>query len=214
MDTISKPGTDAESARPYHHGDLATALLDAGEQELAEKGIEGFSLRGVAKRAGVSHAAPAHHFRDANGLLTAIAARGFDRFVARQADYRAKAANEPRARMAASGVGYVAFARENPALFRLMFGSERPAFENADLGHAAEKAFMDLVAHVTAITGASPDNLQDRSVMGDVAATWSIAHGLADLLAAGRLKSMQELPDDERDRMIADIVSRVFRSSP
>ena len=65
-----------ESARhAYHHGDLRKALLDAAEAELAEKGVEGFTLRGCAKRAGVSHAAPAHHFKDANALLTALAAR-------------------------------------------------------------------------------------------------------------------------------------------
>ena len=77
--------------RRYHHGDLAAALLVAGEAELVDKGIESFSLRGVAKRAGVSHAAPAHHFGDANGLLNAIAARGFERFVARQQDFRRRA---------------------------------------------------------------------------------------------------------------------------
>lgn len=61
--------------RPYHHGDLRAALLHAAEEELAERGMEAFSLRSVAKRAGVSHAAPAHHFGDAQGLLTALAGK-------------------------------------------------------------------------------------------------------------------------------------------
>ena len=65
------------SERAYHHGDLRKALLEAGEEELSERGGENFSMRGVAKRAGVSHAAPAHHFRDKAGLLTALAQRGF-----------------------------------------------------------------------------------------------------------------------------------------
>ena len=60
----------------YHHGDLRAALLRAAEAELNEAGIEAFSLRRVAKRAGVSHAAPAHHFRDVRGLLTALSAEG------------------------------------------------------------------------------------------------------------------------------------------
>ena len=60
---------------------ICEALLVAAEAELAEKGVEGFTLRGCAKRAGVSHAAPAHHFKDANALLTALAADGFERFV-------------------------------------------------------------------------------------------------------------------------------------
>ncbi len=112
--------------RPYHHGNLFSVLLDSAEQELIERGIEGFSLRGVAKRANVSHAAPAHHFGDANGLLTALAARGFERFIQRQRDFRQRAPSDPRAQLEASGVGYVVFALENPAIFRLMFSSDRP----------------------------------------------------------------------------------------
>ena len=69
-------------ARDYHHGDLRAALLRAAEVELSERGVEGFTLRGCARRAGVSHAAPAHHFGDADGLLTALAAEGFARFNA------------------------------------------------------------------------------------------------------------------------------------
>jgi hypothetical protein len=68
---------ETAAPRPYHHGDLRAALLSAAEEELAERGMEAFSLRSVAKRAGVSHAAPAHHFGDAQGLLTALAAEGF-----------------------------------------------------------------------------------------------------------------------------------------
>ena len=74
--------SDAPHKLPYHHGDLAAALLAAAEAELAEKGVEAFSLRSVAKRAGVSHAAPAHHFGDATGVLTALATEGFRRFLA------------------------------------------------------------------------------------------------------------------------------------
>ena len=88
----------------YHHGDLRAALLEAGEAELAEHGVEGFSLRGVAKRAGVSHAAPAHHFRDANGLLTALAAEGFRRFVAKQR--AAPGRRRPDRAVAAGGGGH------------------------------------------------------------------------------------------------------------
>ena len=65
----------------YHHGDLRKALLVAAEAELVEKGLEGFTLRCCAKRAGVSHAAPAHHFKDANALLTALATEGYERFL-------------------------------------------------------------------------------------------------------------------------------------
>ncbi len=115
-----KPSSNARAARgAYHHGDLRAVLLEAGEAELAERGIEGFSLRGVAKRAGVSHAAPAHHFHDANGLLTALAAEGFRRFVDKQ-KARQQVAARPIAlsQLVAAGMGYIDFAMAHPALFR------------------------------------------------------------------------------------------------
>ena len=214
--------------RRYHHGDLRAALLDAGEAELAQHGIEGFSLRGVAKRAGVSHAAPAHHFRDANGLLTALAARGFARLIASQEDFQRQAARNPRAQMEASGVGYVVFALENPALFRLMFGSDRTDYGDPTLKVAAEAAFFALVdgvvqvtaqaptgeaASVTATAGAQEARAQGSLLLqaagsADVAAAWAIAHGLADLMVAGRLPSLSALPAQERHRAIAAIVTR------
>ncbi len=198
--------------RPYHHGDLAVALLDAGELELQEKGIEAFSLRGVAKRAGVSHAAPAHHFQDVVGLLSAIAARGYERFVARQDDFRALADPSPRAQMEASGVGYVAFAMENPALFRLMFGSDRLRFEEAPLGPSAGMAYEDLVRHVSAIVAEDAPGKVDGASAADVAAVWAMAHGLADLIAAGRMKPLQALPTAERNALIASLIRRVLPS--
>ena len=200
----------APAPQRYHHGDLASALLDAGEAELADKGIEAFSLRGVAKRAGVSHAAPAHHFDDANGLLNAIAARGFERFVARQQDFRRHAAPTARAQMTASGQGYIAFALENPALFRLMFGSDRTDFGCAPLKSAAEAAFDDLARHVAAVTGRASSAPDDPAALADVASAWAMAHGLADLLVAGRLRLLAELPDPVREGVLAAILDRAL----
>ncbi len=201
---------NAGAVRRYHHGDLASTLLDAGEAELVQKGVEAFSLRGVAKRAGVSHAAPSHHFGDARGLLTAIAARGFERFVARQQDFRRDAAPDPRAQLEASGAGYVTFAMENPALFRLMFGSDRPDFDRAALGAAARAAFEDLARQVAAVTGNEASPLDSPAAMTEVAAAWAIAHGLADLLTAGRLPALMALRPEARHRAIIAIVGRVL----
>jgi len=192
--------------RSYHHGDLASALLDAGEEELSENGIEGFSLRRVAKRAGVSHAAPAHHFRNTNILLSAIAARGFQRFVARQEEFRRLAACEPQAQMEASGLGYVSFALENPALYRLMFGSDRLDFSSQPLSQAANDAFDDLVHHVANLTGNHASPLTDRAVAVAVAAIWASAHGLADLLISGRLEWLKTLKMVERNEVISAIL--------
>jgi AcrR family transcriptional regulator len=200
--------------RSYHHGNLFSALLDAAEDELIERGMEGFSLRGVAKRAGVSHAAPAHHFGDANGLLTALAARGFEQFIQRQRDFRLRAPTDARAQLAASGVGYVVFALEKPAIFRLMFSSDRPDFDDPDLQRIAESAFEELVEHVRGVTEDQGSPKKDGAMMLDVAAAWAVAHGLADLLVAGRLNTLGSLAPRTRDRRIAAIIGRAIPVIP
>ncbi|TAG30193.1 MAG: TetR/AcrR family transcriptional regulator [Rhodobacterales bacterium] len=193
--------TAAPDARPYHHGDLRAALLAAAEDELAERGMEGFSLRSVAKRAGVSHAAPAHHFGDAKGLLTALAAEGFRQFLAAQAAREAVAEPDPASQLIAAGLGYVDFALARPTLFRLLWQSERPDFADPDLGQAARAAYAHLVDQVT---GAGGRNTADE------AAVWAIAHGLADLLAAGRMMSVGSLPAEARDAMLVTIIRRAL----
>jgi len=184
---------------PYHHGDLRSALLTAAEAELAERGIEAFSLRSVAKRAGVSHAAPAHHFGDVKGLLTALAAEGFRRFLAAQSAREAVAAPDPASQLVAAGLGYIDFAMQRPALFRLLWGSERPDFDDADLSQAALASYQHLVDQVSAAGG--------RTV-ADESAMWAIAHGLADLLSAGRMMSIGSFAAPERDQVIAGILRR------
>jgi AcrR family transcriptional regulator len=198
---LRAPSPSPAEARPYHHGDLRAALLAAAEAELAERGMEGFSLRSVAKRAGVSHAAPAHHFGDVQGLLTALAAEGFRQFLAAQAAREAVAENDPASQLVAAGQGYVDFAIARPALFRLLWQSERPDFTDADLGQASLAAYQHLVDQVMATGGRST---------ADEAAAWAVAHGLADLLAAGRLKSVGSLPAAARDAMVAGIIRRVL----
>jgi len=188
-------------ARPYHHGDLRAALLAAAEAELADRGMEGFSLRSVAKRAGVSHAAPAHHFCDVQGLLTALAAEGFRQFLSAQAAREAVAEKDAASQLVAAGVGYVDFALARPTLFRLMWQSNRPDFDATDLGEAARAAVQHLIDQVMAAGGRST---------ADEAAVWAMAHGLADLLAAGRLRSVGSLLPEARDRMVSDIIRRVL----
>jgi AcrR family transcriptional regulator len=189
----------------YHHGDLRRVLLAAAEAELSERGIEAFSLRAVAKRAGVSHAAPAHHFRDAQGLLTALAAEGFRQFLETQGVREADAPPEPRAQLLAAGLGYIDFALKRPAVFRLLWGSDRPNFADPELARAAQDAYRHLIEQVWAAGG--------RSV-ADESAIWAVAHGLADLLAAGRLKSIGSFPQEARDRVLTEILQRFLPSPP
>jgi AcrR family transcriptional regulator len=181
---------------PYHHGGLREALLAAAEEELKEKGVEGFTLRGCAKRAGVSHAAPAHHFRDAGALLTALAGVGFVRFMAAMEARRSAAPADPRERLVALGLGYIDFATSEPALFRLMFASNRPDFDDPELHRVASSSFGMLAEGVAAVRGVDP--FEDPPAMLDVAAAWSMVHGIADLALSGQLKFLDEagLADD------------------
>jgi AcrR family transcriptional regulator len=197
-------------AGAYHHGDLRKALLVAAETELAEKGLEGFTLRGCAKRAGVSHAAPAHHFKDANALLTALAAEGYERFTATMRKRQA-AAISAYDRLLGSGLGYLDFAQANPGLFRLMFSSQRPDFSDADLGESAFRAFSVLTDAVRDLTGADP--FKDKTAMLDAMAAWSVVHGLAHLLLAGQLPFSTETdPDATYAEMLGRALPRPDRS--
>lgn len=198
----------AKRATRYHHGNLRSALLRAAEAELAKKGIEGFSLRGVAKRASVSHAAPAHHFGDVNGLLTALAAVGFKRFLATVQARQQKADNHGHAQLAAGGLAYVDFAMAKPALFRLMFASDRADHHDAELARAASAAFDHLVQDVERFRGVDP--YTHESAMLDVMAVWAIVHGLADLMNAGLLRFLLGLPQAEREAAIADVIGRLL----
>ncbi len=210
MIEISETPGPADKSR-YHHGDLREALIRAAEAELTESGIESFSLRSVAKRAGVSHAAPAHHFRDAGGLLTALAAEGYRRFLAVQLAREAEAPDDPRSRVVASGMGYIDFARSSPALFRLMFSSYRPDFEADELLRASRDAYLNLAGHIRRLTGRDP--LTDPVAAADLAAVWAGAHGLADLLVSGRLKPVAELPEAGREAVLRAILGRAVPGS-
>ncbi len=188
--------------KPYHHGDLRAALLAAAEAELTEKGVEGFSLRSVAKRAGVSHAAPAHHFGDTNGLLTALAAEGFTRFQD-TLDAREVGAADDRDRAVRAGLGYLEFALARPALFRLIFSSVRPDFASPDLIAAANRAYDHLVGLVTVLGGGETD----------VIALWATSHGLADLSAGHKMRTLQGKAPEEREAMIRAVLLRCLPAS-
>ena len=164
----------------YHHGNLRSALLAAAELELAENGAEQFSLRACARRANVSHAAPAHHFGDTNGLLDALAALGFARLNAAMLNEMDVSEKDPGAQLAASSIGYVRYAVANPHLFKMMFASEMKPDASAELVENADKAFSILLDVVANRTGFAP--LKTRDGWIDIAASWASVHGYAHLL--------------------------------
>jgi AcrR family transcriptional regulator len=178
-----EPAPEESAKGRYHHGGLRAALIEAGAQLLAERGLEGFSLRECARRAGVSPAAPAHHFGDARGLLTAIAARGFAEFGA--ALEAAQAGLSTRSiRLRAQGRAYVRFARANRAIFDLMWRSAVLNQADPELRRAADSAFATLLSAV-------PDSGQGKR-NPNAAAAWALVHGYARLALDGPLEDAPE----------------------
>ncbi|MFC6198181.1 TetR/AcrR family transcriptional regulator [Ponticaulis profundi] len=203
----------SDAKKTYHHGDLAVALLKAAEVELSETGIEKFSLRAVAKRAGVSHGAPAHHFGDARGLLTALAADGYKRLLSVQTAREVAAGSDPRDVLIASGLGYLDFAQANPELFRLMFNSSIPNREDARFFDIALAVFDHLVDRIQSVTQKNP--YEDKDSMLDLMTSWSVVHGLAELLVSGRAErplNLASLTDVEKEAALVSILDRANRS--
>jgi AcrR family transcriptional regulator len=127
-----------QKSQPYHHGQLREALATSGRTLLEEKGIRGFTLRECARRAGVSHAAPAYHFASIDDLLAELATRGFDELAAAMTAEAARADGSATGQLVAQGIGYMAFAAGNPALFQLMFSREANRLEAGPLAAASE----------------------------------------------------------------------------
>lgn len=198
----------------YHHGSLASALLDAAGEELSATGIEAFSLRSVAKRAGVSHGAPAHHFKGKNGLLTALAAAGYEQLVDVQNEHQKTAESKALAQLVASGIGYINFAMKNPELFRLMFASSKPDRSDAHFSATSMAAFNKLVGEIGNILGADP--YSDRAAMTQVMASWSMVHGLAELVISGRMEiplGISQLKQKDREAIFEDILLRALKEN-
>lgn len=169
----------------YHHGSLPQALIDATELLLADKGPEGFSLREVARRAGVSPAAPAHHFGDSRGLLTAVATVGFDGLAQALREGEARGGRDPRARLREQGVAYVNFAMRYPGRFRLMF-RDGLLGDDPGLQRAGNAAFMVLENGVREAFGTASGKPLPAKAWTALLALWSAVHGFAHLTIAGR----------------------------
>ena len=171
---------------PYHHGDLRRAVLAGALAEIEEHGPAGISLRSIARRAGVSHAAPAHHFGDKAGLLTALAAEGFT-LLADELD-RTRAAGGG---VLEAGVGYVRFAVAHRAHFAVMFQPELLNSSDPELRSAQDRASGALGSAVATVQ--EPDRRGADTRIAGLSA-WSIVHGFATLWVSGALPA--DLGDD------------------
>jgi AcrR family transcriptional regulator len=179
MFTLSTPSEE----RSYHHGDLRRALIRSALEILSETGVAGLSLRAAARAAKVSAMAPYRHFADKEALLAAVAEYGFQQLGVRFAT-TTTTVTDPRAQLAALGVAYVVFARDEPSLFKLMFGptiekkSAHPGLEEA--GWACFNALRQAVAMA--------GFFDDEHALNDVSlACCSLVHGLSALIVDGRL---------------------------
>ncbi|WP_040677711.1 TetR/AcrR family transcriptional regulator [Rhizobium mesoamericanum] len=206
---MSRTNSTADQ-RPYHHGDLHRAIVDAALEVLSESQSTEFSLRELARRAGVSHNAPYKHFSDKRELLAAVSGVGFELLAERMAD-ATKELGSPRERLAAMARAYVSGGVQNPALYRLMFGgyltgqdSDRPAIERT-------AAYRMKALVVDAMSGGAlgheiPNNAEnERKLDGAILVFWSQMHGLTLLLVdrlVGPGEAMRELSDSVLQSML------------
>jgi AcrR family transcriptional regulator len=169
----------------YHHGNLRQALLDAGLELLGERGVDGFTLREVARRAGVSHAAPYHHFADRGALVRAIVAESFALLGSGLADAAAQAGADPLERISAMGLAYVEFALDNPERYRLMFRTELSQAGASEVPTEADAASGGAFATLMSAVQEAADrgSLREGVDPGAAAvAAWASVHGLASLI--------------------------------
>ncbi|QDF39110.1 WHG domain-containing protein [Bradyrhizobium symbiodeficiens] len=189
----SRPKRGAASVKsetPYHHGALREALLQAAERVLERDGLAGLTLRAVAREAGVSHAAPTHHFGDLTGLLSELAAVGFRQFNAAMAS-SCDAATTPLEAALARPKAYVAYAQAHPGMYSIMFRTERLDYSRPSLHEAAEASFAGLANAI--------GMMRQERISGDaltlnqgaaIARAWSMVHGFTTLLLDGRLEDI------------------------
>lgn len=170
--------------RPYHRVNLKQNLLDSAVALIAEAGPQAFTLREVARRAGVSHNAPYRHFRDKEDLLAAVAAQGFDLLneAMRKAMTKGHTAAE---RLSLAGRGYIQFALQSPQHLLVMFETPAPADQRPEYAAAAQRAFQTLLDAIVSVQ--AEGGLPQGDPHPFALASWSAVHGLAKLAIGGRL---------------------------
>jgi AcrR family transcriptional regulator len=195
---------------PYHHGALRDALLEAAERVLERDGVAGLTLRAVAREAGVSHAAPTHHFGDLTGLVSELAAIGFRQFNLAMAAAGA-GGSSPIEKAMARAKAYVAYAQAHPGMYGLMFRTERLDYSRPSLHEAAEASFAGLAG---AIGASRHEEIHEEALSLEQAAAiaraWSLVHGFTMLLLDGRLADILcRLPKGTTAETLLDAMLRV-----
>jgi AcrR family transcriptional regulator len=180
--------------KPYHHGDLRAALLHASRELIRKEGLHGFTLREVARRAGVSHNAPYRHFRDRDDLLAAIAEDGFNRLTAKVREAAAKS-DRHLDRLKMAGIAYVQFGLDRPEEFNVMFSIRLDPDVHPLARAAADASFASLLALITDCQRAGLLVRYEPLTAARIA--WAQMHGITELARRRQFafKSRQELVD-------------------
>ena len=188
--------------KPHHHGHLRQALIDSGLALLSEGGPEALTLRRCAARAGVSHAAPAHHFDGLSGLKGEIAMQGYIKLRQTMRDHAAKAEQTPQGRLRAICRGYLVFASQNRALFQLMFGFEVAGMHEMGMPREIAVAYDELRETCAALVPAGVDPVIVETQV------WSLIHGYTSLALSGRFQR----PDGQDDTALFENVMALLAS--
>jgi AcrR family transcriptional regulator len=192
------------SARPYHHGNLRTALLEAAERTLRERGSQDLSLRELAREVGVSHGAPRRHFPDRQALLDALAEDGFERLGGELRAAGAGAGEEFEPRLRAIAAAYIRFATEDAALLELMFAGKHREPSGA-LAEASERAFAVMLELIE--QGQREGVLESGDPKGVGLVLFATIQGIAALVSGGLVE-----PGDV-EALVADATERFLRGS-
>ncbi len=212
--TAAAPAADCRVKSAYHHGNLRSALIGAGLEILVGEGVAALGLRSAARRAGVSQTAPYHHFGSKEGLLAAVAAAGFRQMASIQDQIVEGVRVEPSVpdlKVRMLGRTYVRFARENPELFRLMFG---PLIDHRDQYPELIEAYT---SGYQAIEDAIAEYLANAGLTGQlplkvaISGAWAMVHGLSHLLNDGKIRPGEDGMPDE-DELVDTLVAPLTRA--
>jgi AcrR family transcriptional regulator len=194
----------SSSQRPYHHGDLSRALVLAGRRILESQGPSALSLRAVAREAGVSPAAPYHHFKDKGELLDSVAKEGWRELGEAIARVR-EASPSALAAITEIGVAYVCFARQHPALYRIMY--DTACDRETMLDHAKEQeSGWRHVADAIVEAGADPND--EREIELSTIAAWCAAHGVAEMAGFREFDHLKDALGGE-EAFVREVLHRV-----
>jgi AcrR family transcriptional regulator len=188
---MAAPPRRKRPARTAARGDadLRSRLLRATEEILSELGLDKFTLREAARRSGVSHGAPAFHFSDSAGLLTAYAAEGFNALTNLMLRYRSEAKRDRKSQLVAVGLAYVDYAIEHRPSFQLMFRSDRLKTDDLHFKEASKRSFEQLNEVVAPFLTHRDTHETDRTMR--LLMAWSVVHGFATLVLEGHLTHFQ-----------------------